>query len=238
MKNTAETKSSITTYFKKKFRDMSKKADSFYEDPSCEIYKNEIPLFLKKQEKILEKAEEGKEIEKPTPKKTTINPIYSQIEGAILKKIAEKLEQKYSDLVNWVLPYNLHESMMLALIIYMSPTTNLNKIIIECFKTINYADIETVKQIIFQEEENLEGKSNEFLSNLAATKKALTKISKQAIDMWGIASEVLLEYKNSPEHILVVDIIKSNINLYTKSNNNIHDRDLLIAIENTLSKFL
>ena len=92
--------------------------------------------------------------------------------------------------------------------------------------------------LIEQSQYSSEGKSNDFLAQLSATRKALTEISQQAIDMWGIASEVLLEYKNSPEHILVVDIIKSNINLYTKSNNNIHDRDLLIAIENTLSKFL
>jgi hypothetical protein len=228
MKNATELKTTTDNYFKKK-------VDSCYEDSSGKIYKDETPLFLKRQEKIVQQAEEKKDFENLVAKK---NPIYSQIEESIFITIAEKLEQNHSDLVKWVAPYNLHDSMMLALIIYMSPTTNLDKVIIDCFKTIDYAEIESIKQIILQKEQSLEGKSNEFLLNLSETKKLLTELGKQAINLWGMASEVLLEYKNSPEHILVVDIIKSNINHYTKSNNNIHDLDLLRAIENTLSKFL
>lgn len=194
------------------------------------------PLFLEKQELLLNKKEEAKNVSTPNAEKPIVNPIYAQIEEAILKKIALKLEEEYFDLVKWINPYNLQGSALLALMIYISPTTNLNKIISECFTTANRAEIDAVKQLLVHPEPELTDKSKDFILKLSKTKGELSMMTQQAVNIWSIAAEILLEYKNSSDQPLVVDIIKNNLKSYTKSNSEIYDHDLLVAIENTLSR--
>ena len=222
---------------------MQKTKSACYEYPSCKQPSNGFISF-KKQSHTVEEEKQKPPIVEEKETQTTIVEIKNlvserekEIDKNIIEGICKIINKNYEEFTQYLKkPYSTNQSLLTAFALCSAATNNLRSIIDHYTESLSDENIGRVESYILSN--NADAPLDVVTqSTLKEITEELIAVSMNVKDLWSKISDMLLTYQNEGDRSIVKTLLEQVINTYKASKTSCQDQDILIILQETVSKF-